>query len=501
MNAGSNTKRRPITLPQGIPNLLLAAITGLALLFAFRILTSTHSWGDDYIRYLLQSESLLTGSVEEITEELRFRYEHTEGPKGSILYPWGYPLLMLPWMAVFGLNLFWLKLQNLLYLAGYLICVYLLARKRFSYGMALGAAAIAGFHPVLIGFQDHLLSDTPFLFFSTLSLLLLDRNTSSQGRRMWIRHMWLGGVIGFAFSIRTNGILLLAPVGIAHLAHIFDAWKHRNQMWRSVCSFLPCYLAFGMVTLTFYALFPEGSASHVSYLQDLTLPVIQENIRYYKTLTVDLLAVVPGTKWLVPLLALAGMLRATRNDLPLLGYMACTYALYIIWPFHEGFRFLFPVLPLWILFAARGFSYANRLIFFKGSRFPLHFGTVLITALAIGQLLMIPPSIVQHHRRLERSIHSHSPASIDMFSWVQEHTPEDAVIAFHKTQHIMLYAQRRSVQLLDVSSIQEADYLIEDRNRKKHVQLSKGAYETGVAQGLLELVFDQQHYRIYRVIP
>ena len=110
----------------------------------------------------------------------------------------------------------------------FLIVFYFLAKRHIPELESLLAVGLFAFNPTLLLFLDNILSDIPFLFLSTLSLLVLDHYTQrgnvvvKTGFRPWLS-AFSGLIIFFAFFVRTQGILILVSVlifqGVRFLQH------------------------------------------------------------------------------------------------------------------------------------------------------------------------------------------------------------------------------------------------------------------------------------------
>ena len=190
----------------------LTVIILLSALLSYTLLTRGHVWWDDFASYIMQTQSLLHGDTAEFIQRNAFTIRESSYPIGPIAYPWGYPALLAPVLYFLGLKVLALKLVNTLTYALFLILFYRLARIRLTENWSLLLTALLAFNPTLLFAHDYILSDIPFLLFSTLLLFLIDLWSSSKT----YRHSILIGIAIFAaFSIRTNGILLLAPLAIA----------------------------------------------------------------------------------------------------------------------------------------------------------------------------------------------------------------------------------------------------------------------------------------------
>ena len=80
--------------------------------------------------------------------------------------------------------------------AGFLVCLYFLVRDRLNQIESLLLVSLFAFNPLLLEFLDQILSDIPFLFFSTLSLVLI----TWQGKRSLLHSALIGAAIFFTAS-------------------------------------------------------------------------------------------------------------------------------------------------------------------------------------------------------------------------------------------------------------------------------------------------------------
>ena len=139
------------------------------------LLTRGHSWLDDFAAYIMQAKSILDGTMGEFVRRNAFTVSASSYPPGPAAYPWGFPLLLAPVYAIFGMNTLAFKLVNTLFYALFLIVLFALARTRLKDGEALLLTAALAFNPALLLAHDQIISDIPFLFFCTLGIFLLHR--------------------------------------------------------------------------------------------------------------------------------------------------------------------------------------------------------------------------------------------------------------------------------------------------------------------------------------
>src|SRR5688500_841969 len=251
-------------------NTLILAIVILSLILGSSILTRGHEWGDDFASYVMQAESILNGKAQEFVEQNAFTISESSSRIGPVAYPWGYPLILTPMYAVKGNSPLALKLPGLFFFAGFLICLYLLARNCFTRPESLILVSLFAFNPLLIDFLDQILSDIPFLFFSTFALALI----TNENKRSTLNYVLLGGAIAFAFFIRTTGILLL----VSFLAvEAYKLWVHRTDrelFAKRLRNAFIVFVTFGLLWGIYALLFPGGGESYFAQYQAFRIETV-----------------------------------------------------------------------------------------------------------------------------------------------------------------------------------------------------------------------------------
>src|SRR5687767_3820760 len=96
---------KPVLLTLG----LIVLVSGV---ISFSLLTRGHIWGDDFASYIMQSKSILDGRMGEFLERNTFTVNESSYPPGPAAYPWGFPLLLAPVYAIFGMSALAFKLVN-----------------------------------------------------------------------------------------------------------------------------------------------------------------------------------------------------------------------------------------------------------------------------------------------------------------------------------------------------------------------------------------------------
>src|SRR5512133_520822 len=151
-------------------NRLLLIILIISLILGASSLTRGQIWGYDFASYIMQANSILTGTMHEFVEHNSFTIIQSSNQIGPVAYPWGYPLILTPVYMSKGTNPLALKLPTLFFFIGFLTCLYLWMKTRLTPTESLLIVSLFALNPIMLNFLDQILSDIPFLFFSTLAL-------------------------------------------------------------------------------------------------------------------------------------------------------------------------------------------------------------------------------------------------------------------------------------------------------------------------------------------
>ncbi len=468
--------------------LLLVFILLLSAQLSASLLTRGHLWWDDFASYIMQAQSLLHGTTREFIAHNTFTIENSSVPPGPVAYPWGLPILLAPVLEIFGMKLLAFKAINTIFFLLFLIVFQRLARLRLPVSWSLFLAAILAFNPALLAAHDLILSDIPFLFFSTLAILLIE----SGNKRSWLT----GGVIFAALSLRTNGLLLLVPLVVAQVMR-FRAWSEARQNWRVI---LAPYLVFGVLTAWLYLLLPSGQESYVSHFTTLTFSQIWANTLYYLSLPGEFFKDVPyGAVFfaLSVILFLVGIITNPRKNWIVLSYIVVTMGLYIIWPETQGLRFLFPILPLGLLIAAEGLQTGTEKLSARIKPFARWAGLGAVGALIILSLMGSAQSGISNLQNGRAINGPFDPLSTEMFDFIRTQTPPKSVIVFFRPRVMRLLTGRDSFLSLECARIPPGDYLALSKKAEDNLQIP--ADKVDGCSLALSPVFENRRFIVYRV--
>ena len=467
----------------------------LALVFVLCLLNQYEgqSWGDDFSLYLNQARSLVEGNVEKVLEDTAFAIHNSTVPTFSpVAYPWGFPLLLSPLCYFFGKDFGAFKILETALLTGFLFAFDRLLKDKLPNPSRLVLIAFIGLNQLFIYYTNHILSEIPFLFFSTLSLLAI-QNAGRQG--FTLKHnLWAGVWIFFTFNIRTEGIALFTALLFYQLFTLFQKKDSLQLVVKALIIYASPYLVFlGLYFLTKLIL-PAGFTSHLDFLKYYSLEQSLRNMEYtFKYLAsfinkdINLVSLV-----LIILISLIGALKRWREDFLFLAFWFSVLGILFIWPFFWD-RYMYALIPLFCYFFLRGLEQLSS--YLLGKNYALYFLLILLLFNLFPVYAMTQNSM--ENRNLING--PESPESTEMFDFIRDHVAADEVVVFGLPRLMNFYTQRKSLFIYD--SIENArdkgDYLVIFKNWDHDFQL-KNTLSIPFREGF-DNVFENRSFIIFKI--
>jgi len=467
----------------------------ISMLLGFASLTRGHDWGDDFASYIMQAQSISNGSMKDFVQRNSFTVFESSIQIGPAAYPWGYPLILLPALWIRGVHPIVLKLPGLFFLALFLISLYRLTMKRFTRTESLLFVSLFAFNPIMVGFVDQILSDIPFLFFSTLvlSFALIDEQTRTV-------RVLTGVLSALAFSIRTQGLLILGACVLVELLNMWKSRSDRVHVLRSVRSALELLGGFALIFIPYVLIFPGGSESYLAQYETFQISILSKNILAYGSEFGSFFG--DGGVWLfiylvaVVFFFIGAWIRREHDTVLHVFFIAWMLAL-ITWPYFQGVRFIFPVLPVFLYFTFWGMKYALSR-FAKQRAQSMQTGFTIYWSVIALALLFTTAARAYTNIKDDRAINGpFDPYSDELFNYIREGTPSDSVIVFFKPRAMRLFTGRDSIMRFDCEGLALGDYVALHRKWDNSQVMPADVDECGVP---LEQVYRSQRFLVYRVL-
>ena len=491
-------------------------------------LTNGHNWGDDFSAYIMQAKSIVEGKPLDFVKANRFTIEQSSYPIGPITYPWGFPALLAPIYAIFGPNIIALKSVSIGCFLFFIIVLWITFRKYHSTYWRFLFCCLFAFNPFLIGFLNSILSDIPFLLFSTFCLMFM--GAVIVERRVFLSrifdHILLGVIIAICFFIRTNGVILLVTLGITQciifLSTVMfrksetggqsedeksDLCKIKFKIFGNLYINLLPYFSFGITLLLWSVFLPNGGSGYTSQLnQEVSLGSIFERTYYNIELIADFFTTNIPSKYIIygatiPLF-LSGITRRWRSDFYILIYIALTIILYSVWPSKgQGLRFLFPILPFYFSFVITGLE---KMCETRSGIYQLFYKIIYGVPVVVILCYFTYSTLTGVYINVKANQYTDSgpyvePAK-DMFTYITDNSEAASTVIFFKPRAMRMMTGRKSIMINKPEQLSRGDYLCTYNRSEVGSQISINDIKNLIEKRYIELIFKNNDFEIYRLL-
>ena len=396
-------------------------------------------------------------------------------PKISTKYPFGLPVLLSPLAMLFdadaepGAMTDWVMMKWLvvvMFVTAMVVLFYIVA-DQWGRAPALAVTGLTMTNPLIVDYGHQVMSEVPFLLFSLLALLCLER---SMKRQEIAGNHWLLGGFAFmmwAYYIRSMGVVLVLAIVLymaqqrqyrkslitaVAAAAVALPWTLRNQAVGSGAVYLkqlvlqnPYYPDRGIVTLADYinrlsynllAYVPREIPGALWPIFQPTLSLIQwspQNSDIFHPLSI---LVITLTVYTIALCVARG------HHLLLLNYLVLSIGILVVWPWPSD-RFLVPVVPLMILFTLRVVTDLAR-------RAASRLGG---SALSVGGIAVVVAGLLAMNLfgldRVAAAAQQNYPDAFGNYyaagQWLKENTSRNAVVCGRKPFWMHVVSGRKAV--------------------------------------------------------
>ena len=466
--------------------LLIGLCMLLNLLFCLLLFDPKLHTGGDSSSYVSLAESVL---------RLGDGYSDSMAPGAPVphtVYPPGYPVLMAPLLAIFGRNFVVLKLLSVAFTVSSVLVFCVLSKERVSPLLWLAMCLAFAVSPIVVDYSHWILSEAPFLFFTLLALLFLQKESAEEGIG---KYFWLSlFAIVATYYVRSIGI---AFIGAGTLFYLI------KRRWRKFLYYNVVGAALSLPWLIRNKLL-EGSATgyiEAFLLRDMYRPEAGYNDlwgtigRLFTNLSTysarEMPRVLAGSNGLwsttVPMKGLSlvlcgfmviGFLYVVRKKLGVaeIYFALSCLAILLFQDVVSDVRYLVPLVPLMLFYISDGLTLAaEKATSLKNHTAPAVAAMALIAAIgALSQLERAPQNMEMIRRyRAGDQFAGYHPNWRSFFvasDWVSANTPEDAVVTVRKPRLFHLWTGRKITEypfstdpdsVLDV--ILDTDFVVVDQ--------------------------------------
>jgi hypothetical protein len=170
---------------------------------------------------------------------------------------------------------------------------------------------------------------------------------------------------------------------------------------------------------------------------------------------------------------------------------------HITYPYWQGPRYIFPLLPIFIYFAFQGMKFAVGKLpenyQLPGQRVFYGFWLAII-----GYSLITSSVFAYNNVQSGRQINGpFDPVSMEVYDWVERKTSPDSVLIFYKARAMRLMTNHPTIMINECDGMLKGDYLI----LSKKVEENNQVPPEKIASCNLPLnkVFDNRRFIIYEI--
>lgn len=468
--------------------LALPILVIVAAALAIAMHRNGHTQGDDFALYLRQARSLFDGDPAQVVADNRFSVLNSDNSFSPIAYPWVWPLLLSPFVHLWGFDYDRLKLVEVALFCVWLVLLHGIVRRRIGRLAAVAIVAVFATAPVYLQHTDQLLTEIPHLVALAAVIWWYDR-IRARGSLLDATTFdlaMLGTLVMLCFNLRRESLVLL---GVIAVMQVYDLVRERvgiGERWQTL---LTPYVAFAASATVFQLLLPTDllpdNGNSTSFLDD--------RLGEYPGILSDQLGL--GVhRWIgvtILLLALAGIVVGIRRrptlDGPLV-LLALLSAVAISTHLRQVDRYWMQITP-WVVYfgtvacieAARAASSAlprrareraeereQSALSFSRRKTVAVLGIIPLLAVLIAHVVVLPSEVgaARDYNAAGRMQSGPSnPVVAPIFDAVNELTPPDSIIAYFRARTMTLLTDRRSFQTKHLDRItQNADYFAQRRD-------------------------------------
>ena len=483
-------------------NAVCIIILVIILIGVFHIATvrDGHRWAGDFSMYIHHAKNIVEGKSYGDTGYIYNPHYPQLGPK---TYPPVFPLLLTPVYKCFGFLLKPMKIEIIIFFLLSLLIFYFMIRREIPSYYQIILILIIGFNPFFWDFKDYVLSDIPFLLFVLLSLVLIDvyyqENSITKNGRYY--GILIGVLIYLSFGTKTIGFILLPSL------FILDSLKHKKPTRFIIIPTIVFLLLMILQTILIHSdsdyfdqFFPFKPIYIIQNILIYTDSMIQFFDNGYQALSIIRYILY----FILLIFALIGYISRWKRVSIYEIFIPLYLAIVILWPTHQGFRFLIPVIPFFMLYSFIGIIKVFSFLYERFQNIILLKNEKIIISII---LLMILTSYITKYTSLDfRTIRSgvHNRETIELFHFISDNTEKSAVFLFKNPRILNLYTDRRASVYFHPAKIDDlwkyvlqisATHLIYEKKGPSYLNDFIQEYQSS-----LEDIFNNDDFRVFRVI-
>tara|TARA_R110001592_G_scaffold5535_2_gene30477 strand:- start:4415 stop:5992 length:1578 start_codon:yes stop_codon:yes gene_type:complete len=479
------------------------AIIAIAIFYLLTLRTG-HYWGGDFSQYIHHAKNLIEGKPYNDILYVVNGYAYVSPPT----YPPIFPILLVPIISVFGDSLLAMKILVISFFILSLAVIIKLYQHRLNKYSLLLLVLIIGFNPLIWSYKDKILSDFPYIFFSLVSLYLMQNNFLKAS---WKKSFLLGFFMYLAYGTREIGLIL--PLTLLS----YDIWHYRKPTFNTLlsCSLFTIFAMFQWKLMQFEPLYPEIIAqlsllgekeslvpSPLSFVNfDIENIIRQLRVYYHAFFTfwqIKDYALDSYFYFFINIFTIIGFITTIKNKINIVEIYFVGYLFVLILFGGVAVRYIFPIIPFYVFYVLFGIFQLNY--------FNKKLSTInhLLLVLLLTFLYAFKFSYTQYGA-IEPGIEDEQAKAL--FSFVKKNTDDSDILIFPKPRVLSLYTNRKAspypytgvnnpISFMNYIKAIDSQYLITFPKNQEPILLLLKRYPNN-----FRLIYNNPPYDVYKYIP
>jgi hypothetical protein len=455
-----------------------------------------HDWGGDFSMYIMNANNIVKGIP---YAQTGYIYNPDMASNGPPVYPPVFPLLLSPFIAIWGINLQILKLPGIIFFIGLLIYLNVkIIPKEFPLVFKMIILICIGLYVNFFLTMESINSDIPFLLFCYIALNRIN-NLLGEGAKKPINifeHILTGIFIYLAYGTRSVGLILL-PVAL-----IFSFLKNRKISLSIVISLLvPLILIFAQGLLipqtgSYFDQLPKSLYEMISVLLHSMEYYFQIFLKFFPSDDIVFQTIL----FVIMIFSFAvGLSSHIRKGISSFDLFFFIYLLLmLVWPSYQSWRLLIPIIPIYFLYIIEGM---NQIVGFvklgwlrKTIPVFLLIGVVALYSHTYSEVFPRPLSNIEKKETQE------------LFEIIRTETNSEDVILFFNPRVMALFTERKSVTMMipppngDTMSRMnelEVSVVVRNRNQEYGIQPALDQYIATHPENF-QLIYENMEFQVFR---
>jgi len=455
------------------------------------------SWSDDFALYVMHANNIAHGIPYSNTSYIYNPDAFTYSPAS---YPPGFPVLLAPFVGIWGIDLQVLQFVVLGSFIIALLFMYLWLRLRINSFAAILCVAFIGFSSGVWVLRDYIIADFPALAVLLATVWYFEKKEHFNH----IKIALIGGLLLFLnYAFRPVDFILFPAVLI--YAYRFKKINFKYALLLSAITILPIILQRMLLPIdSNYLEMVAGGYSGVPLLQSVKdiFYRVYENCGslVYLINTGDDVSF--SNVWILLSFLISGIglilfgygiLRARKFHI--YEIFAILYLLVVFtFPGFQILRYILPVVPLYLYYLAEGIS-AIKI-------------TQIRTGLVVGLGMLLSVIFIRFYVIKTASYHQNrtdTATAIGLFNFINDNIPATDLIMCQRARTVALFTEKMAIPYPDGHDVEDIKKNIEIYPIQYIIQHTAD-YNRGIATYIeneintLELIYQNNDFKVYRTL-